>query len=85
MMPIGLLYLEDKHVSLFAGMAPAQQPKIVVVVVIDQPSKGGYYGGDVAAPIFSKIAEGTLRILNVPPDYIDHNKRGLLLTTTKQQ
>lgn len=78
-------YSEDKHVALFAGIAPVAQPRIVVVVVIDQPSKGAYYGGEVAAPLFAKIAEGTLRLLNVPPEHVDHTKRGLLMTETKRQ
>ena len=73
-------YLDDQHVSLFAGMAPAKNPRIVVVVVIDRPTKGGYYGGDVAAPLFSRIADSTLRLLNVPPEHVDNNKRGLILT-----
>lgn len=76
-------YLDDQHISLFAGMAPAKQPRIVVVVVIDRPTKGGYYGGDVAAPLFSRITDGTLRLLNVPPEHVDPAKRGLLLTAVK--
>lgn len=76
-------YLEDKHVSLFAGMAPAKKPRIVVVVVVDQPTKGGYYGGDVAAPLFSRITDGTLRLLNVAPEHVDPTKRGLILTEVK--
>ena len=78
-------YLDDQHVSLFAGMAPAQQPRIVVVVVIDRPTQGGYYGGDVAAPLFAKIADGTLRLLNVAPEHIDPSKRGMLLTGVKPE
>ena len=78
-------YVEDKHISLFAGIAPANKPRVVIVVVIDQPSKGRYYGGDVAAPLFSKVAEGALRLLNVPPEYVDQKKRSLLLTEAKKQ
>ena len=78
-------YFEDKHVALFAGMAPESQPRIVVVVVVDQPSKGAYYGGEVAAPLFAKITEGTLRLLNVPPENVDPSKRGLLFAEIKQR
>lgn len=78
-------YLDNQHVSLFAGMAPAKQPRIVVVVVIDQPTRGGYYGGDVAAPIFSRITDGTLRLLNMAPEHVDHSKRGLILTEVKSK
>ena len=63
-------YVEDRYLALFAGLAPMSQPRIVVVVVIDEPGGEHYYGGRVAAPVFSQIAEGTLRILGVAPD--DH-------------
>ena len=61
-------YEEDKYISLFAGMAPATDPRLVLVVMVNEPSRGAYFGGDVAAPIFSKIMGGALRILNIPPD-----------------
>ena len=61
-------YEEDKYVSLFAGMAPASNPKLVLVVMVNEPRGGEYFGGDVAAPIFSKIMAGALRILNIAPD-----------------
>ena len=77
-------YLEDKHVALFAGFAPANTPKIVVVVVIDQPNRGGYYGGQVAAPIFSKITESALRLLNIAPQHSENSINNLLVTETKQ-
>lgn len=63
-------YLTGHYRSLFAGMAPASQPRLVVVVVIDEPKQGEYYGGKVAAPVFSKIMEGALSILNVAPDAV---------------
>ena len=78
-------YAEDSHIALFAGMAPADKPKVVVVAVIDQPEKEGYYGGEVAAPLFSRVTEGALRLMNVPPNIIDNEKRGLLLTGSRQQ
>ncbi len=57
---------EKKYLSLFAGFAPAEKPKLVMVVMIDEPVKGGYYGGEVAAPVFGKIMSESLRMLNVP-------------------
>jgi len=63
-------YEEDKYISVFAGIAPASNPRLVLVVMVNQPSKGVYFGGEVAAPIFSKIMGGALRILNVSPDKV---------------
>ncbi len=57
---------EKKYLSLFAGFAPAENPKLVMVVMIDDPAKGGYYGGEVAAPVFGKVMSESLRMLNVP-------------------
>jgi cell division protein FtsI (penicillin-binding protein 3) len=61
-------YTTSQYLGLFAGMAPASDPKLVMVVMIDEPSAGEYYGGAVAAPVFSSVMEGALRLLNVPPD-----------------
>jgi len=61
-------YSEDRYVSVFAGMAPASRPRLVMVVAIDEPSAGDYYGGLVAAPVFATVMAGALRLLNVPPD-----------------
>ena len=61
-------YAEDRYMALFAGIAPATRPRLAVVVVIDDPTNGEYYGGDVAAPVFSRIVEGSMRILAIPPD-----------------
>ena len=60
-------YIDNKYLALFAGIAPANDPKIVTVVVIDEPGDVRYHGGDVAAPVFAKVAEGVLRLLRVPP------------------
>jgi cell division protein FtsI (penicillin-binding protein 3) len=57
-----------KYVSSFVGFAPALNPRVVVAVMIDEPSAGQYFGGVVAAPVFSRITEGTLRALGVAPD-----------------
>ena len=60
-------YQEDRYVGLFAGMAPADKPRLVTVVVIDDPRGEGYYGGLVAAPVFSKVTAEALRLMSVPP------------------
>ncbi len=64
-------YLQDSHVSVFAGLAPASHPKFAIVIMIDDPKGKLYYGSDVAAPVFSRIAAGALRLFNVPPDITD--------------
>ncbi len=63
-------YEDDRFLALFAGMAPASRPKLVVVVMIDDPRGEQYYGGQVAAPAFSRILSGALRLMDVPPDDI---------------
>ena len=65
---VGNSYAEDRYISLFAGMAPMSRPRLVIVVMVDDPSGEHYYGGRVAAPIFSRIAQGALRVLAVAPD-----------------
>jgi len=64
----GGTYAEREYLSLFAGVAPASNPRVVTVVVIDNPGNGAYYGGLVAAPVFSAVTAGALRTLNVSPD-----------------
>ena len=61
-------YSEDRYLAVFGGFAPATNPRVVVVVVIDEPRGSAYYGGEVAAPVFARILSGTLRLLAVPPD-----------------
>lgn len=61
-------YAEDRYLSVFAGMAPASRPRLVAVVMIDEPSNGEHFGGKVAGPVFSKVMAGALRLLNVAPD-----------------
>jgi cell division protein FtsI (penicillin-binding protein 3) len=58
----------ERHTAVFAGTAPASEPRLVVVVVIDEPQGQAYYGADVAAPVFATIVSGALRVLAVPPD-----------------
>jgi cell division protein FtsI (penicillin-binding protein 3) len=57
-----------KYRSWFVGMAPIDQPRVIVGVMLDEPSNGKYFGGDVAAPVFSETVQQTLRMLNVQPD-----------------
>ena len=61
-------YADDRYRSVFAGMAPADNPRVVAVVVIEEPKSGKYFGGEVAAPVFAKVAEGALRLMHVPPE-----------------
>ena len=67
----GAGYAENEYLSVFAGMAPASNPRGVTVVVIDNPGGGAYFGGLVAAPVFSAVTGGALRTLNVSPDAIN--------------
>jgi cell division protein FtsI (penicillin-binding protein 3) len=60
---------DNRHISLFVGMVPASNPWLVGVVVIHDP-QGAYYGGLVSAPVFSKVMDGALRLLDVPPDNV---------------
>ena len=61
-------YSEDKYISIFAGLAPASDPRLATVVVIDEPRGKLYYGSDVAAPVFADVMSESLRLLAVPPD-----------------
>lgn len=61
-------YQKNRYTAAFAGMAPAGRPRLVAVVVVSEPNRGQYYGGQVAAPIFGRVMRQALRILNVPPD-----------------
>jgi cell division protein FtsI (penicillin-binding protein 3) len=61
-------YSTSRYRSSFVGFAPVSDPRIVVAVTIDEPQTGGYYGGAVAAPVFSTIVGGSLRLMNVQPD-----------------
>ena len=61
-------YAENSYRSLFAGFGPMNDPRYAIVVVIDEPTKAGYFGGLVSAPVFSKVMSGTLRLMNITPD-----------------
>ncbi|MGJ8692468.1 MAG: peptidoglycan D,D-transpeptidase FtsI family protein [Thalassotalea sp.] len=69
----------NDYVGLFAGIAPISKPEIAVVVVINEPGGDFYHGGDVAAPVFSKVMRGALHILNIAPDDLTHT------TTVKRE
>lgn len=63
-------YQGSNYVSVFAGYAPAKTPRLAASVVIDDPRAGSYYGGEVAAPVFSRVVGESLRLLNILPDEI---------------
>lgn len=61
-------YAADRYLSSFVGFAPVSAPRLVIATMIDEPTAGGYYGGLVAAPVFSQVMQGALRLLGVPLD-----------------
>jgi cell division protein FtsI (penicillin-binding protein 3) len=61
-------YVSNRYRAWFVGFAPVSDPRIVVAVMVDEPSKGVYYGGEIAAPVFSQVVQQTLRMMNVPTD-----------------
>lgn len=61
-------YAENRHQSVFIGMIPAEHPRLVGLVMIDEPGAGDYYGGLVAAPVFATVMQGAARLLQIPPD-----------------
>ena len=61
-------YQEDDYIAVFAGLAPASSPRLVMAVMIDEPTQNGYYGGTVAAPVFRETMSNALRILDIAPD-----------------
>ena len=66
-----------KYVSSFIGFAPANDPKVCCLVMLDEPSNGEYYGGRIAAPVVGKILEDTLRYLNVEPQYTEEERQAM--------
>lgn len=62
---------DERYIGTFAGIAPASDPKLVGVVVINDPQLEAYYGGDVAAPVFARVMAAALRLLNVPADGVE--------------
>jgi len=64
-------YAENRYLSIFTGMVPANDPRLVMVVMIDEPRNGEHFGGKVAAPVFSKVMAGAMRLMDVPPDRVE--------------
>ncbi len=64
----GGAYSPDNYLALFAGFAPASDPRLVMVIMVDDPEGNAYYGGQIAAPVFGKVMSGALRLLNIMPD-----------------
>lgn len=72
-------YSQDKYFSIFAGLAPASEPRLAAVVIIDEPGGELYYGSDVAAPVFSEIMAESLRLLAIPPDALPARDPGSVM------
>lgn len=77
-------YSEDKYFSVFAGIAPASDPRLATVVVINEPTGNLYYGGDVAAPVFSDVMTESLRLLAIAPDALPGTESGSLIQAMSQ-
>ena len=75
-------YLEDTYTSVFAGVVPVSNPRLVMAVMIDEPTKNGYYGGQVAAPVFKDVLTHALRLMNISPDNL---KASLQMAKSKGQ
>ena len=67
-------YDDNRYMSVFAGLSPIENPRLVTIVVIDEPRDGDYFGGLVAAPVFSEVTGNALRLLQVTPDQLDVNR-----------
>ena len=67
---VGGSYVRDKYVATFAGVVPASNPRLAAVVMLDEPSAGKYYGGEVSAPVFAAVLGGALRLMAIAPDDI---------------
>ncbi len=77
-------YSEDEYISIFAGLAPASNPRLAAVVVIDEPGGELYYGSDVAAPVFANVMAESLRLLAVSPDALPARDPGDTLQAMSQ-
>jgi cell division protein FtsI (penicillin-binding protein 3) len=71
---VGGGYDDNRYMSAFAGLSPVDNPRLVTVVVIDEPREGTYFGGLVAAPVFSEVTGNALRLLQVTPDQLDSDR-----------
>jgi cell division protein FtsI (penicillin-binding protein 3) len=78
-------YSEDRYQAIFAGMAPASHPRLVMVVMVDEPKSQQYYGGQVAGPVFSKVMGEALRLLNIRPDALNQQALRLAQLTARSE
>jgi len=77
-------YSQDKYVSVFAGLAPASNPRLAAIIIIDEPGGDLYYGSDVAAPVFADVMAESLRLLAVPPDALPALDSGSVMQAMSQ-
>jgi len=77
-------YSEDKYFSIFAGLAPASDPRLAAVIVINEPTGDQYYGGEVAAPVFSDVMTESLRLLAIAPDALPGSQSASLMQAMSQ-
>jgi cell division protein FtsI (penicillin-binding protein 3) len=70
---MGATYASDRYIASFVGFAPASNPRLVIAVMLDEPGGKSYYGGEVAAPVFSNVMAGALRLLGIEPDAAPDN------------
>jgi cell division protein FtsI (penicillin-binding protein 3) len=68
-------YANKSYIASFAGFAPASNPRLAMIITVDEPQGSTYFGGQVAAPVFSKVMTGALRLLNIPPDNLNAPER----------
>ena len=77
-------YSRNKYLSIFAGVAPASDPRLAAVIVVDEPTGEDYYGGDVAAPVFARVMSESLRLLAVPPDDLPRPEDAMIVQAGAQ-
>ena len=77
-------YSHDKYLSIFAGLAPASDPRLAAVVIIDEPTGDLYYGSDVAAPVFADVIAESLRLMAVPPDALPPRRDDAIMQAMSQ-
>ena len=76
-------YSDDRYTSVFAGMVPASQPRLVMVVTVDEPNNGVYYGGEVAAPVFAEVMSNALHLMDIKPDNLSRKSVNMALLEQK--
>ena len=78
-------YEDDRYLSLFVGFAPADNARIIAAVVINEPSNGKYFGGEVAAPVFARVVDNALRLLQIPPSNAEQHLSKLVVPATASE